>query len=285
MGPITSRHVKGHDDAAQFYVEWEAGIQASEEPTAGSVVKDSAPGLVAASASELLDLLLDKDAVRQKEVIQLLQSSRPDITLDATGLKPIHVAVICKNGELLQKILGKPDVDVNVKVNGLTPLHLAAQHHFLYGVKRLLENLKTLINELTTREHQSPLMVSLSTEEKDDEGNQTGIILAIIKDKRCLLDQRDNESWTALTYAARTGHVKAGILLLSEGRSQKYTVNQLMNACRMAYLSGHEDFCQVLLINITRTQCIEIQQKISTLKGRLLAKCTERKSKIQLTCS
>ncbi|GAV06250.1 hypothetical protein RvY_16270 [Ramazzottius varieornatus] len=225
-----------------------------------------AEDLTPSLAAELLELLLDTNAVRHEKVISLLQSSRPDLTLDASGLKPIHVAVVTGNMELLRQVLETRGTDANARAAGLTALHLAAQYLNPAAVRELLNHPLTHINSQTTLEQQTPLMVALSTDHKGPDEDRLEIIQTILENEQCHLDQQDTDGWIALTYAARTGNWDAGWLLLAEERSQVYTIDQLLNACRVAYLSGNEAFCDILMQSITDGQRAEIRKKITALK-------------------
>ena len=168
----------------------------------------------------------------------------------------------------MRQVLETRGTDVNARAAGLAPLHLAAQYLAPVTVRELLNHFHIQVNAQTAREQQTALMVALSTEQEDCDGNRLEVIRTILEDERCHLDQQDSDGWIALTYSARTGNLDAGWLLLAEERSQIYTIEQLLNACRVAYLSGNEAFCDILMQSITDGQRSEIRKKIVNLKGK-----------------
>ena len=58
-----------------------------------------------------------------------------------------------------------------------------------------------------------------------------------------------------------------GKILLADQRSMHYTVNQLVNAYRQAVLSGHDEFCDLLMDSLTASQKEHIRSLVLKLKG------------------
>ncbi|GAU87540.1 hypothetical protein RvY_00370 [Ramazzottius varieornatus] len=243
--------------------------QYAAEHKEGHETRSTAQLVVEAAVKPTVDALqvvLEKNFEKIANKVKLLGQARPDLTMDLSELGLTHAAVLLQDADLLERALQDLDVDVNATANGITPLYLAAFSLYLSGVKVLLEHPETLVNGRTGDEQQTALMVAVATAVDDPAGKRIGVIRALLDDGRCLLNQQDKDDWTALTYAARTGNTEAGRLLLSENRASSYSVKQLLNACRIAYLSGHEVFCKVLMENITRAQCSGVLREITTVK-------------------
>ncbi|OQV22996.1 putative Mitogen-activated protein kinase kinase kinase 10 [Hypsibius exemplaris] len=231
-------------------------------PVVQSVVVQGPPPI-----AELLDALLGHNAVRDRQVIQLLEGSNPNQTLNNVGLKPIHVAVLQKNVELLQALLSKRETDVNVRTSGLTPLHLAAQFILVDMLKLLLEKPSILVNALSSEEKLTPLMVAITTDATGiTEEERTTVVRCLVDDVRCEVDKADEDGWIALTHAARHGNVQVGKILLADQRSMIYTIDQLVNAYRQAVLGGHDDFCDLLMDSLTTSQKEHIRGLVFKLK-------------------
>lgn len=57
-------------------------------------------------------------------------------------------------------------------------------------------------------------------------------------------------------------------MLLRNGRTQLYTIDQLINAANLAYTSGHENICEQIIENLTVSQKIVVQERLETVRSK-----------------
>lgn len=150
------------------------------------------------------------NVVRDRKVVELLQSSNPNRTLNNLGLKPIHVAVENKNVPLLKDLLKNSATDVNALSSGFSALHLAASLPSLEMVQIILDHPKVNVNHQGGAEKRTALMMALaadfSSTDKDiekEEKIRCELVELLINDERCQIDMVDSDGWTALTYAGK----------------------------------------------------------------------------------
>lgn len=113
---------------------------------------------------------------------------------------------------LVQLLIVRDDVDINIKVSGQTPLSWAAREGHEAAVKLLLERSA----EMETKDNnygQTPL--SLAAEK----GHEA--VVKLLLERGAELETKSNNSRSPLSWAARRGH-KAIVKLLLEKGAQDY---------------------------------------------------------------
>ncbi|PMD24107.1 hypothetical protein NA56DRAFT_656564 [Hyaloscypha hepaticicola] len=156
----------------------------------------------------LLVKFCKSEATDQRDSIYALLGISSD-TCDSDFLKS---AMYLGHEVLVQLLIVRDDVDINIKVSGQTPLSWAAREGHEAAVKLLLERSA----EMETKDNnygQTPL--SLAAEK----GHEA--VVKLLLERGAELETKSNNSRSPLSWAARRGH-KAIVKLLLEKGAQDY---------------------------------------------------------------
>ncbi|KAM6511222.1 hypothetical protein FALCPG4_016224 [Fusarium falciforme] len=127
------------------------------------------------------------------------------------GTTEVHAAVCDDEDDLErlhQALKEQPWAICNLDPTGRAPIHLAVQHNRVRELKVLVDE-GADVNQRDARS-QTPLQLAASF-------HRSECLWALLETKKCLIDQEDNSSRTALHLAAQAGSVKAVAMLLDAG--------------------------------------------------------------------
>jgi len=157
---------------------------------------------------------------------------------DEHGVTPLALA--CENvSERMVEALLRAGANPNVaRASGMTPLFDAIDVASSQLVKTLLAH-GANVNAATTKTKITPLMWAIGEGQPD--------IAKLLLDAHADVQAVTSDGFSALTFAARTGDVPTGRLLLAAGLPANETGTNRVHALPYAALSGQDEFALFLL--------------------------------------
>ncbi|XP_054762961.2 transient receptor potential cation channel subfamily A member 1-like [Lytechinus pictus] len=194
--PLHLAAVKGSMGVCKLLVDHGADIRAKDGGSHTPLMKAVMNG-----HNGLIDLLLEKARNTDIPVLSYLMDE------DNESNTPLHLAVLKRKTEVIQRLFDE-GVDVNVrKKNGMTPIHIAAMNGATTTVMQLIENGADI--DMKDAEGMTPLHRAAVYNRVES--------MALLIHEGAMIDDMDDNGFTPLLCAAWKGHVPAGELLLTRG--------------------------------------------------------------------
>eukprot|EP00057_Strongylocentrotus_purpuratus_P003131 XP_003725987.1 PREDICTED: transient receptor potential cation channel subfamily A member 1 isoform X1 [Strongylocentrotus purpuratus] len=224
--PLHLSAVKGSMGVCKLLVEHGADIRAKDDGCLTPLMKAVMNGHV-----DLIDLFLEKARNTDISVSSYLMDE------DNESNTLLHLAVLKRNTEVIQRLLDE-GVDVNVrKKNGMTPIHIAAMNGATTTVTQLIENGADI--EMQDNEGMTPLHRAAVYNRVES--------MAFLIHEGAVIDGVDDNGFTPLFCAAWKGHTSAGELLLTRGADVHVFDVRHKSPLHWAAEMDHLSFLQFLL--------------------------------------
>lgn len=192
-----------------------------------------------AKGNSVMHLAIPQEVHQEALSLLLVHGATPNLR-DEHGDSPLHIIItLNRNTDILQTLL-KGGADVNVhNVEGKTPLYLAVQGNRTAYIPLLLQYRSDIFAvdnegitpfELALRDRRAalPALITEETVLQNDSMGNTALILAtmnradpqiiaLILDRRALVNARNKEGDTSLHIAVRFNSAENGLILIARG--------------------------------------------------------------------
>ncbi|KFY46704.1 hypothetical protein V494_00368 [Pseudogymnoascus sp. VKM F-4513 (FW-928)] len=176
------------------------------------------------------------------DIVEELLQSKADATALVNGLTPLHRAAELGNRNICSRLLSKSDVDINATTTddeGSTPLHLAALSGQLLTILLLLDSDRGANIDSKDNKSLRPLHQAAAS----------GLVDAVelLISREAPIDSIDNEGKTALHVAVDGSHARSVQALLDGGADFNITARDVGAPLHVVARTGNLEIARLLL--------------------------------------
>ncbi|OQV20608.1 putative serine/threonine-protein kinase pats1 [Hypsibius exemplaris] len=200
---------------------------------------------------EVFEAIIGSKDTRKRRNLRQMTNANTIIATTA-GVLPIHLAIISGNYEAVRDLVSNSRCDVNARCQNRPGLTLAACTSSAKIVKELLKRRDLKVNETSGSSNVTALMAAVfEGPEERTTAERVQVMEVLVNDPRCNCQLKDDDGYSALTFAVQTGQVDLVMTLLQDGRAAKYQLRDLLRECRVAIRVNQEEICGIILQNMS----------------------------------
>ncbi|XP_055330530.1 ankyrin-3-like [Paramacrobiotus metropolitanus] len=198
----------------------------------------------------------DDDAEKEDDDDSRLGEIRKELT-------PLHRAILMEDAAEVQQLLQQEPSSANEKVAGLTPMMLAVHGRHLEIVQLLVNVPDIDINMSATGfKSTTALMLAAYNNGCGDEAQRVAMISSILAHPQCDFTVKNEDGVTALGMAAKFGREAAVKCLLTDGRSDRYPLDDIWRSMQLALATEHKEVATAIAGELHGIRLKEIHTRL-----------------------